>query len=280
MKGCINTAFAIVAVPFMAASSPCFAQDDPVDPVAGQLTLTADEALWRPGNRWIVEGNLATADGTPDVGGFVIAQLVKADGTRIEIGRATVDIAPVPGFDIANRPINPISLDNVDEATDVVEVFGISSDGSQTFMSVVQINGPPAPLPHEGTQVILEDVEILTGDRLIIHGMASVNGGPATGSVTMTTNQSNKTLIAQLEPVGGPAPAGGFDFVVRPITGNAGFINGETLTATHPEAGKATWTIDTTPQPVPVPAVTAPAVITALETAISNGTVVAALETE
>ena len=91
----------------------------------------------------------------------------------------------------------------------------------------------------------------------------------------MTTDQSNKTLIAQLEPVGGPAPAGGFDFVVRPITGNAGFINGETLTATHPEAGTATWTIDTTPQPVPVPAVTAPAVITALETAISNGTVAA-----
>ena len=202
----------------------------------------------------------------------MIAELVKADGNRIEIGRATVDIAPVPGFDIINRPITPASLDNVDELNDVVEVFAISSDGLQTFKSVVQINAPPAPLSHEGTQVILEDVEILTDDRLIIHGMASVNGEPAAGTVTMTTDQSGQTFTATLEPVGGAAPAGGFDFVVRPISGNAGFIHGETLTATHAEAGTATWMIDLTPEPVVVPAEATVAVIDALEQAMANGT--------
>jgi hypothetical protein len=76
-----------------------------------------------------------------------------------------------------------------------------------------------------------------------------------------------------LDPPGGLVPAGGFDFVVRPIVGNGGFIQGETLTVAVAGSGSATTLIDLTPDAVVVPAVTAPAVITALETAISNGTV-------
>ncbi len=58
-----------------------------VDPASVELVaeLTVAEALWRPFNRWIVEGNVTKADGTTDVGGCVIAELVKAAGTRIEI---------------------------------------------------------------------------------------------------------------------------------------------------------------------------------------------------
>ncbi|MBT7799314.1 MAG: cadherin repeat domain-containing protein, partial [Gammaproteobacteria bacterium] len=190
-------------------------QTDAGAPAELVAELTVDEALWRPGNRWIVEGNLTKADGTTDVGGFVIAQLVKADGTRIEIGRATVDILPVPGFDIANRPINPASLNNVSEANDHVEVFAISSDGLQEHTVVIFINAPPAPIPHVGTEVVIEAVEIIPGDRLIIHGFASLNDGPAPGVAVISTDQSGQQFEVALDAIG--PLAGGFDFVVRPI---------------------------------------------------------------
>ncbi|HIK92723.1 MAG TPA: hypothetical protein EYG03_12170, partial [Planctomycetes bacterium] len=137
---------------------------------------------------------------------------------------------------------------------------------------VIFINAPPAPIPHVGTQVVIEAVEILTDNRLVIHGFASLNGGPAAGTAVITTDQSNKLFEVALDPPGGLVPAGGFDFVLRPIAGNAGFIQGETLTVTVAGSGFATTLIDLTPDAVVVPAVTAPDVITALETVISNVT--------
>ena len=237
----------------------------------GDLTFTADEALWRAGNRWVVEGNLADSNGTPDVGAFVIAYLKKENGTQIEIGSSTVDILPAPGFDILNRPIANPALDDVDEVNDVVVVYAISSDGTQKFAQEVQVNAPPEPLVHNGTEIQLEDVEILTDNRLIIHGQASVDDAPATGDVTLTTDQSNQTFVATLETVG--PLAGGFDFVVRPLVGNGGFIDGEVMTASHPEAGTATFTIDLTPEAPHVPAEASAELQEALRQAISSGVI-------
>ena len=169
-----------------------------VDPVT-LSELTVAEALWRPSDRWIVEGNLTKADGTTDVGGFVIAELVKADGTRIEIGRATVDIVPVPGFDIVNRPISPAMLNNVDVANDFVEVSAISSDGLQQFKVVSVINAPPEPIAHVGTEVVLEAVEILPDNRVVIHGYASFQDAAATGVAIITTDQSNQRFEVDLD---------------------------------------------------------------------------------
>ena len=241
--------------------------------VLGELSLFGD-TLYRPGNRWIVEGDFTKADGTSDVGAFVIAQLVKADGTRIEIGRATVDILPVPGFDIALRPI-PANLDIVDELNDVVEVFATSSDGRQEHRAIFFINGPPAAIPHVGTAAVLEAVEILTDNRLIIHGYASLDGGPATGNAVITTDQSNLEFVAPLTP--GPGPlAGGFDYVERPIIGNAGFIHGETVTMTVAGVGSTTMLIDLSVGPVPVPAVATADVIAKTVAAVAAASATAA----
>ena len=239
----------------------------------GELSLTGD-TLYRQGDRWIVEGDFTKADGTSDVGAFVIAQLVKADGTRIEIGRVTVDILPVPGFDIALRPI-PANLDIVDELNDVVEVFATSSDGRQEHRAIFFINGPPAAIPHVGTAAVLEAVEILTDDRLIIHGYASLDGGPATGNAVITTDQSNLQFVAPLTP--GPGPlAGGFDYVERPIIGNAGFIHGETVTMTVVGVGSTTMLIDLSVGPVPVPAVATADVIAKTVAAVAAASATAA----
>ena len=239
----------------------------------GELSLTGD-TLYRPGDRWIVEGDFTKADGTSDVGAFVIAQLVKPDGTRIDIGRATVDILPVPGFDIALRPI-PANLDIVDELNDVVEVFATSSDGRQEHRAIFFINGPPAAIPHVGTAAVLEAVEILTDNRLIIHGFASLNGGPATGNAVITTDQSNLQFVAPL--TAGPGPlAGGFDYVERPIIGNAGFIHGETVTMTVAGVGSTTMLIDLSVGPVPVPAVATADVIATTVAAVAAASATAA----
>ena len=241
--------------------------------VLGELSLFGD-TLYRPGNRWIVEGDFTKEDGTSNVGAFVIAQLVKADGRRIEIGRATVDILPVPGFDIALRPI-PANLDIVDELNDVVEVFATSSDGRQEHRAIFFINGPPAAIPHVGTAAVLEAVEILTDNRLIIHGYASLNGGPATGNAVITTDQSNLQFVAPLTP--GPGPlAGGFDYVERPIIGNAGFIHGETVTMTVAGVGSTTMLIDLSVGPVPVPAVATADVIAKTVAAVAAASATAA----
>jgi hypothetical protein len=159
----------------------------------------------------------------------------------------------------------------VSEANDHVEVFAISSDGQQTFTSSIAINSPPAPIPHVGTQVVIEAVEIIINDRLIIHGYASLDGGPAAGTAVITTDVSNQEFQVALDPAPGPL-AGGFDFVARPIEGNGGFIQGETLTVTVAGVGFATTMIDLAPDAVVVPAVTAPAVVDALETT-TDGTV-------
>ena len=231
--------------------------------------LTVAEALWRPSDRWIVEGDLTKADGTTDVGGFVIAELVKPDGTRIEIGRATVDIVPVPGFDIANKPISPAILNNVDVANDRVEVSAISSDGLQQFKVVSFINAPPAPIPHVGTEVVLEAVEILFDNRIVIHGYASFQDAPAAGVAIITTDQSNQRFEVALTP--GPDPlAGGFDFVQRPISGNGGFIQGETLTVSVDGVGSATSLVDLSADAVFIPAVADPVVVAALETTVAG----------
>ena len=241
--------------------------------VLGELSLFGD-TLYRPGNRWIVEGDFTKEDGTSNVGAFVIAQLVKADGRRIEIGRATVDILPVPGFDIALRPI-PANLDIVDELNDVVEVFATSSDGRQEHRAIFFINGPPAAIPHVGTAAVLEAVEILTDNRLIIHGYASLNGGPATGNAVITTDQSNLQFVVPLTP--GPGPlAGGFDYVERPIIGNAGFIHGETVTMTVADVGSTTMLIDLSVGPVPVPAVATADVIAKTVAAVAAASATAA----
>ncbi|MEZ7972954.1 MAG: cytochrome c peroxidase, partial [Pseudomonadales bacterium] len=242
-----------------------------VDPASVELVaeLTVAEALWRPFNRWIVEGNLTKADGTTDVGGFVIAELVKAAGTRIEIGRATVDILPVPGFDIANRPISPAILNNVDVEKDHVEVSAISSDGSQQFKVVSFINAAPEPIAHVGTEVVLEAVEILTDNRVVIHGYASFQGAAATGVAVITTDVSNQLFEAELVPAPDPL-AGGFDFVKRPIFGNGGFIDGETLTVTVDDVGFATSVVDLSAETVFIPAVADPVVVAALETTVAG----------
>ena len=239
----------------------------------GELSLTGD-TLYRQGDRWIVEGDFTKADGTSDVGAFVIAQLVKPDGTRSEIGRVTVDILPVPGFDIALRPI-PANLDIVDELNDVVEVFATSSDGRQEHRAIFFINGPPAAIPHVGTAAVLEAVEILTDDRLIIHGYASLDGGPATGNAVITTDQSNLQFVAPLTP--GPGPlAGGFDYVERPIIGNAGFIHGETVTMTVAGVGSTTMLIDLSVGPIPIAAVARADVIAKTVAAVAAASATAA----
>ena len=257
-----NAALAVTVVTPEPVAAPAAAP-----PVVAALTVAAAE--WIQGDRWIVEGDLTQADGiTTDVGAFVIAELVKADGTRIEIGRATVDILPVPGFDIVNRPITPASLDNVDVANDTVEVSAISSDGLVQFRSVAFINAPPAPLPFVGTEVVIEAVEIIADNRVIIHGFASLDGVAATGTAVITT-AGGLEFQAPLD-VGPNPPAGGFDFVLRPIVGNGGFIQGETVTVTVAGSGFATTLVDLTPEAPIVPAVATDAVIATLEATVAG----------
>ena len=105
------------------------------------------------------------------------------------------------------------------------------------------INAPPAPIAHVGTEVVLEAVEILPDNRAIIAGYASFQGTAATGVAIITTDQSEKRIVVDLTPVPDPL-AGGFDYVERPIIGNGGYIDGETLTVTVEGVGFATSLVD------------------------------------
>jgi len=233
--------------------------------------LQVDEALWRPGNRWVVEGNLVDDAGTVDKGAHVIAFLKKADGTLLEIGAAAVDLFPVPGFDIIVRPIIG-ALDIVDVANDTVLVIALGSDGTTVLSDEIGINEVPPPLPHEGTQVVIEDVEVLVDDRLIIHGFASLEGGPATGSAVITTT-SGLNAIAPLDPGPNP-PAGGFDFVVRPIVGTHGLSTGDVFTIAVEGVGSATWVLDLDAGAPPagfVPSVVDPAAVSTLRDLAGGG---------
>ena len=65
-----------------------------------------------------------------------------------------------------------------------------------------------------------------------------------------------------------PAPdplAGGFDYVERPIIGNGGYIDGETLTVTVDGVGFATSVVDLSAETVFIPAVADAVVVAALE---------------
>ena len=94
-----------------------------------------------------------------------------------------------------------------------------------------------------GTSMLLKDVEVLPDDRLVIRGEAFVNYRPATGEVVMSTNKSGHRFVVTL-----PVQSSEFAFIVRPVAGRGGFIDGETLVATHAEAGTGTITIDAKPE--------------------------------
>ena len=94
-----------------------------------------------------------------------------------------------------------------------------------------------------GTSLLLKDVEVLPDDRLVIRGEAFVNYRPATGEVAMSTDKSGHRFVATL-----PARSGEFQFVVEPVAGRGGFVDGETLVATHAEAGTGAITIGAKPE--------------------------------
>ena len=117
--------------------------------------LSVGEVVFRPGNRWVIEGSLTDDQGNADKGAQVIAYLVRADGSRDEIGTGVVDSFPAPGgFDIVVRP--PTAATNSILGDDVVEVIAITSDGVTTFTVSAVIN--PEPLP--GAEEPVEAVEV------------------------------------------------------------------------------------------------------------------------
>ena len=135
-------------------AEPEFVEPGPV--VA--TTLTVDEVVFRPDNRWVIEGNLTDDEGNADKGAQVIAYLVRADGSRDEIGAGVVDTFPAPGgFDIVVRP--PTDATNSILGDDVVEVIAITSDGVTTFTVSAEINPEPPALP-EGAEEPVEAVEV------------------------------------------------------------------------------------------------------------------------
>ena len=108
-----------------------------------------------------------------------------------------------------------------------------ASDNKTTSKSFT-INEPPPPIVHTGTGIFPVEVVVLTGNRLIIEGHASLNNAAATGTATFTHKASSGSIKATLGTstllAGDPnGQDGSFDLVIRPIAGTNGIIAGDTV---------------------------------------------------
>ena len=234
--------------------------------------FTVDEVAFREGNRWVIEGNLTDDQGNADKGAQVIAFLMKADGSRIEIGSAVVDTFPAPGgFGINVRPPTEES-DLVDEVNDTVEIVAISSDGDTTFTVVSVINPEPPAVVHVGSQVVIEELEVVADDRLIVSGFASLDDAAAEGSAVITTADRQLNQVVALED-------GLFELLIRPIVGTAGLTQDEVVTVSVLGSGSDTATVDfTEPEPPAgfVEAVVIEPLLATIRNTIASGSVAAA----